>query len=385
MKERWLQSGKCSGCGACADICPRNAIEMKPDECGFLYPEINDSCIECNLCEKTCRSRHTVVANNRTVPETYAAWSKNPKTRFSSTSGGLFSELALSILKKGGFVAGAQYCTNNLVEHTVISDSDGLIRIRQSKYIQSNPSGIYSKIRALLQDDKLVLFCGAPCQVSALYAFLGKGYENLFTVDFICRGMNSPKAYLAWLKEIEAEERSRITHVWFKYKVGGWKSSPKRTRLDFEDGHHIVIEGNDNLFMNGYLTTNLFIRPSCGDCDFKGVPRQSDLTLADFWGIEASLDDDGGTSIVLVNSEKGSSLFDEIKESLWCYQKEFQEIFAGNVCFSKSVEISPRSRRFLCSLDKMPFSKAVKKYSKDPLKKRIKRGLLKRIRYLSRP
>ena len=380
MKKLWLNSKQCTGCGVCSDICPKNAIEMKPDECGFLFPHITETCIECNLCEKTCLSRVKTISDHSDMPDTFAAWSNDPNIRYSSTSGGVFSELALCVLRKGGLVAGAQYNSKNLVEHTIITNENELPRIRQSKYIQSNTNGIYKTIKNQLSLDKVVLFCGAPCQVAALYAYLGKEYNNLVTVDFICRGMNSPKAYISWLNEIEKSEGSKVSRVWFKYKEGGWKTSPKRTRLDFEDGHYIVKVGKDNLFMHGYLTSNLYIRPSCGDCVFKGVPRQSDLTLADFWGIESALDDDKGTSLVLINSQKGADLFSNVRDSLSCYKKDFSSIFAGNKCFTDSVVIPSKSEAFLKSLDKLPFSIAINKFTKVSFFKRMINKIRKILR-----
>ncbi len=379
MKQLWLDTKQCTGCGACSDICPKNAIEMKPDRCGFLYPTINENCIECNLCEKICTSRGQVSLVRNSQPDTFAAWSNDSDIRYYSTSGGVFSELALNILHNGGLVAGAKYNSENLVEHVIISNEDELTCIRQSKYIQSNSNGIYKLIKEQLFNNKVVLFCGAPCQVAALYAYLGKEYDKLITIDFICRGMNSPKAYISWLDEIEKSEGSKICRVWFKYKEGGWKSSPTRTRIDFEDGHYIIKAGKDNYFMYGYLTSNLYIRPSCGNCLFKGVPRQSDLTLADFWGIEAALDDDKGTSIVLINSQKGKILFNNVISSLSCYKKDFSSIFAGNKCFTDSVAIPTKSEAFLKFLDKYPFSTAIKKYTKPTLINRLRRSVSYRL------
>lgn len=300
-------------------------------------------------------------------PDTYAVWSKDKDIRYNSTSGGAFSEFAKAIFVQKGEVVGAQYNESNMVEHSIISDLDGLKRIRQSKYISSKPGDIFKVVKSKLDNGTIIGFCGSPCQVAGLYAYLGKSYENLFTMDFICRGMNSPKALRSWIEEIENQEYSKVTRVWFKYKEGGWKTSPKRTRLDFEDGHYIVKEGEKNLFMHGYLTSNLYIRPCCGACQFKGVPRQADVTLADFWGINKELDDDKGTSMILINSEKGRYYFDIIKEELNYYRREFDEIFAGNVCFSNSVKVPEESYGFLSDLDTISFTDALKKYGVYPL------------------
>ncbi len=295
------------------------------------------------------------------IPITFAGWSIDEDNRYQSTSGGAFSELAKTVLNQGGIVVGAQYDENNMVEHTIIEQESDLWRIRQSKYISSNLKDIFRQIKQKLNDGMLVCFCGAPCQVAGLYAYLKEEPDNLVTIDFICRGMNSPKALRAWLDEIEEKEQSRINRVWFKYKEGGWKSSPRRVRLDFEDGHYLVVDGDNNLFMAGYLEANLYIRPSCGNCYFKGNSRKSDITLADFWGIEKELDDDKGTSLIMLNSEKGMGLFQESNHKMKYVEKDFCSIFGGNPMFSDSVSVSKRAHAFLTDLDTMPFSKAIKK------------------------
>lgn len=371
MKEFWLDKKQCTGCSACADVCPGKAITMRSDECGFWYPHIDSNCIDCNLCEKICLARTANKDDRMAEPITYAAWSKDSEIRFCSTSGGIFSELAKITLSQDGVVVGAAYNENNLVEHIIIDNMEGLEKIRQSKYIQSSTEGIYKSVGQFLNDGKKVLFCGSPCQVAALYSFLKKSYDNLTTIDFICRGMNSPKAYSAWLKEIVEEEHSNVTRVWFKYKDGGWKTSPRRTRIDFEDGHWIVKEGKDNLFMHGYLTSNLYIRPCCGNCEFKGVPRQADITVADFWGVDGSLDDDKGTSLVLLNSAKGADFFQLILPSVNYTKRDFNEIFAGNVCFRESVKVPDKSYEFLKNLDDKPFSVVIKHYTRTSLIRKV--------------
>lgn len=301
-----------------------------------------------------------------TTPDTYAAWSKSSEVRYNSTSGGVFSEFAKAILKDNGLVVGAKYNNKNLVEHVLVDNYEGIEQLRQSKYMSSSPKNIYKEIKAVLDEGRLVAFCGSPCQVAGLYAFLEKEYDNLFTMDFICRGMNSPKAFNAWLSEIEKQEKSTAVKVWFKYKDGGWKSSPKRTRIDFEDGTYKVYEGNKNLFMYGYLTSNLYIRPCCGECHFKGGPRKSDITFADFWGIEAELDDDLGTSLLLINSDRGREYFQKVRENLNVYKKDFDSIFAGNPMFIESAVVPSESHNFLLDLDKMSFSESLKLHGGFP-------------------
>lgn len=302
-----------------------------------------------------------------TTSDTYAVWSKDGNIRYNSTSGGAFSEFAKVVLAEGGLVIGAKYNDKHLVEHAIVDSYSGIEELRQSKYMSSSMGDVYKRVKVELTKGELVAFCGSPCQVAGLYSFLGKEYSNLFTMDFICRGMNSPKAFKAWLNEIEKQTGSKVKKVWFKYKDGGWKTSPKRTRLDFEDGTSKVYEGENNLYMHGYLTSNLYIRPCCGDCQFKGVPRKSDVTFADFWGIEKELDDDKGTSMLLINSEKGRKFFSRARENMEVHKKDFNSIYAGNPMFTTSAVVPLQGHDFLEDLDNLTFSECLKKYGGYPV------------------
>lgn len=382
MKKFWIDKDKCTACGACENVCPKNAIHMETDRCGFKYPVISEKCIECNLCEKVCNRRLELRKNEMFIPKIYAAWSLNPNIRYHSTSGGVFSELAMYILAQNGYASGVRYNESKMAVYTLISNTKDLEYIRQSKYLQSDVGMIYQKIKTKLKNNEKVIFCGAPCQVAGLYAYLNKEYDNLLTIDFICRGMNSPKAYFSWLRELEIKNKHSVERVWFKYKKDGWKNSPLCTKIDFDDNYSIVLKGDENLFMYGYLGPNLYIRPCCGDCDFKGIPRLGDITLADFWGIEKALDDDKGTSLVMLNNQKGQEIFDKIKSRLFCQERSLEETIEGNVCLYNSVEVNPRSREFLEHLDNVVFSKAIQKYVHISVLKKIKRKVKRSIIYL---
>lgn len=308
-------------------------------------------------------------------PQTYAAWTKDDTLRFNSTSGGIFSELAYAVIEKDGYVCGAIYNEECEVEHFIVHNREGIDRLRQSKYTQSALNDVFKKIQRLLQSRELVSFCGSPCQIAGLKSFLGRDYDNLITFDFICRGVNSPKAYKSWLGELENQENSKASRVWFKYKEGGWKSSPKRTRVDFEDGKTEVLDQDNNLFMVGYLGPNLYIRESCGDCRFKGLPRQGDITLADFWGVNPKYDTDQGTSMVLVNTEKGLSLWKTVRDRIEAYEQNFEDILGANPMFDSSANINPHSHEFLERVNEDNFSSLINEYTRVTLSSRILRKL----------
>ena len=369
---QWIQRETCTACGACDNACPVQAIEMTEDQCGFRYPIIDEEkCIQCGRCKKVCPILKEIEQAHDFQKRVYAAWSKDGKTRFNSTSGGAFSEIARTVIAAGGAVAGAAYGSRFEVEHIVVWDEEGLLRLRQSKYVQSMSKNIFEQVERTLLCDAMVLFCGTPCQIAGLKSYLGKDYHNLLTVDFICRGVNSPKAYRAWLQEIELKNQKKVKTVWFKYKENCWKKSPKCTRIDFHDGSWKVYTDKKNSFMTGYLGPNLYIRPSCAQCKFKGSERQADITLADFWGIEKEYDDDNGTSLVIVNSEKGQKWFDKASVRMIVHEKKLEDIYAGNSCFNHSVTVSEKSRVFLMSLNQSNFSRQIRKYTHIPFGRRV--------------
>ncbi|WP_080804105.1 Coenzyme F420 hydrogenase/dehydrogenase, beta subunit C-terminal domain [Arabiibacter massiliensis] len=377
MKRFWLSAQECSGCGACANACPVDAISMEFAEDGFRYPVISGACVDCDKCERTCVAVHRFSSGYEMRPDTFAVWSKSEEARFASTSGGAFTELANAVLAEGGAVFGALYGSRCDVKHGAADDAEGLKGLRQSKYVQSDIGFAFREVKQRLDEGRMVAFCGAPCQVAGLRAFLGRraDTDKLVAFDFVCRGVNSPKAYRAWLDELESAKGASVAKVWFKYKVGGWKTSPVRTRIEFDDGSDMVLDGESNLFMRGYLESNLFLRPSCANCQFKGFPRQGDITLADFWGLDSSLDDDRGASMVLVNGEKGKALFERAKEDLEVHERSFDEIFVGNVCIDTSVKRNRKSQDFMADLDAMCFSAALGKHTRVSLARKSMRKM----------
>ena len=359
----------CCGCNVCGDVCPCGAISYKADKEGFWYPSVDEeACVNCGLCEEVC----PVISQADFIqrydrPQVYAAYTKDEAVRLDSTSGGVHSMLAGKMFDRNAFVGGAVYNPDHTVSQIITDDRGRLPEIRSSKYLQSDASSVYKAIAQRLGEGREVFFCGTPCQVQALYKFLGKEYDNLTTADFICRGVNSPKVFLAYMDMLEKKYGSRATAIKFKSKEKGWHTFSIRVR--FENGMVYCKDRWHDLFFIGYLQYNNFVRPSCYDCKFKCFPQKADITLADFWGIEKldpSMDQDKGTSMVMINSDKGAALFDTVKGDI--VYKEFtqEQAAVGNPAMNYSLKSAYGTREdFFADLDTMPFDSLALKYFPD--------------------
>jgi hypothetical protein len=272
------------------------------------------------------------------------------------------------LYRSGGYVGGAVFNEDFSVSHYISADKGDLPRLRSSKYLQSKLEGFYSRVGELVKAGEQVLVCGTPCQMAALRAFLGKDYENLIIADFICRGINSPKVWQKYLKSFEERYGSPVVYAKAKSKEYGWRALTQKVIL--ADGRHIYETQDQSNFTKGYLRTNVYCRPSCYDCKFKGFPRISDITLADFWGIEnvdKSMEKDLGTSLVLLNSQKGVRFFERFKARLHCFPVAFDSILAGNPALTRPLD-PPRVDRdqFFRDLDAMSFTQLADKYINTP-------------------
>ena len=212
---------KCCGCSACVNICPNNAISMDIDDDGFKYPIVDvGKCINCGLCEKACPYNNEYIKKNiydKSIA--YGGWNNDDEIRKKSTSGGIFSAISKYILNNNGVVCGAIYNEKFEVVHEIIDNIDDLEKIYGSKYVQSDLKDNFRRIKKYLNDGRLVLFSGTPCQVSGLNSFLVKEYENLYTCDIVCHGVPSPKVFEKYKRELEEANNSEILNINFRDKV----------------------------------------------------------------------------------------------------------------------------------------------------------------------
>lgn len=375
---------KCCGCCACVDVCAHQAITLKTDIEGFWYPVVDETkCVDCGLCNKICPELNITDLKKNDYPQpthTIAAINKKMSVRWDSTSGGAFSALADTMYEEGGYVSGAIYNEDFSVRNFISNNPDDLKKLRSSKYLQSKAEGIYKEIRDILRKGEKVLACGTPCQMAALRSFLRKDYENLIIVDFICRGVNSPKVYRKYLDSLERKFGGKVVYVKAKNKELGWRNLTRKVVFDNGKVYYGVHMQDD--FRRGYHT-NVFCRPSCYSCQYKGFPRMADITIADYWGIERvdpNMDNNIGTSMILLNSNKGVAFFEKVKDKLEWKETKFESILPGNFALRKSIEPAKINRKtFFEDLDKGTFEEVTAKYFPLIQKKKTIKGKVKTV------
>ena len=344
----------CTGCGACSVICPQNAIKMHKDVEGFFRPHIDKHlCTNCGLCAKNCIIINPKYKNDNT-PKCYAVMA-NDIIREKSSSGGMFTLAAQHIFNLGGYVCGAAFKNNFEVEHIIIDSNEDLYKLRGSKYMQSNASSTYSDIKKLLELGKHVLFTGMPCQVAGLYAYLNKDYKTLYTMDLVCHGITSSKVFDKYHQEVLSGKK--ITRLEFKAKEPwGWHAG---INAYFEDGTKYSVPLESDPYFKAYLQS-ISKNIACANCTSNRMPRQGDLTIGDFWRVgvfDASLNDNKGTSLVLVNNDKGQEFFNKLQKNMVVVREAPLDIaISGNKSLQHSYPMHKNRNLFFKNFDSLQFS-----------------------------
>lgn len=391
---------KCCGCNACASRCPKQCITLQEDAEGFRYPVIDMAlCIDCGVCERVCPVIHP--GEERTPLQAFAAVNPNETIRMQSSSGGVFTILAEQIIEEGGVVFGAAFDDNWEVHHTYTETKEGLEVFRGSKYLQSRIESAYQEAEHFLKDGRKVLFSGSPCQVAGLKCFLRKSYDNLLAVDFICHGVPSPKVWRKYLEENFSAQRADagknsvlsssinkvpvITGIAFRDKtLTGWKKYSFVVRgksASKADKNTVLLSGifYENQYMQAFLN-DLILRPSCYACPSKKGQSGSDITVADFWGIEhvlPDLDDDKGVSLLLAHTDKGKEFISSHVPN--CVLVDAAQSLNHNTAFYKSVSVHPNRTYFFKRLDKMSLSRLIVCSLRPSLKVRVKNKIKKLV------
>lgn len=326
MKVDKIKKNNCTGCGACENICTRKCISMQLDKEGFRYPHINETkCIDCGKCYSICRERTNCYGSGgrqSEYPYALAAYAKDKVLLENSSSGGIFGLLAYRILEMKGIVYGVSF--ENMRCSTVrIHKTKELKKIQKSKYLQSHMGLAYQNVKNDLKMGRKVLFSGTPCQIAGLYAYLEEDYPGLYTCDVVCHGVPSEKVFQKYIEYSENKHGNILKDFVWRDKRKGWSCNSLVEY--FADGSEQTANSMTHPFQRGFLL-NMYLRPSCYECEFTGIPRRADLSLADYWNSELhdlelkTKNHDSGMSIVVVSSSKGETLVKEIRDD--CIYKE---------------------------------------------------------------
>ncbi len=354
----------CCCCGGCEQKCPQKCITFE-EKNGFKYPLVNKSlCIDCGLCERVCQysdENQSKFRKNKAL-NTFAAWNKNSEKVQKSASGGIFFSVAEKIISCGGIVFGAEYSNDFSVEIVSAFTIEACIPFRKSKYVFSNIGKAYVQAEAFLKEGREVLFTGTPCQIAGLYSFLNRDYEKLFTMDIICHGFSAPVMLKSFLEMMEKKYDNKVKSIDFRHKYSG-KCEPI-LKIIFENG--IIHEEPYRKSSYELLySSNAALMTSCTSCKYVGIERIGDLTIGDFWGIEKynpeayNVD---GTSLVMVNTEKGQRVFDSIKNELVFYSSDINTAVRHNSPLLRPSLKNPFHKTIIRSLNKCGFKKTFNKY-----------------------
>lgn len=365
----------CSGCHACLNICPKQCISMNTDYEGFWYPSIDtNKCINCNLCEKVCSIYNDLnKIDNKMIA--YACKNTNEQIRNTSSSGGVFTLLCEYIIKSGGVVFGAAFNESFEVEHMHAETLEECFKFRGSKYVQSKIGNTYKEAKKYLDEGKLVLFSGTPCQISSLDLFLMKKYKNLLMIDIACHGVPSPLVYKKYLKSLEDINKSKVSSLSFRDKTTGWKNYS--FKLGFKNGKTIKEIGYDNIYMRGFLS-DIYLRPSCYNCKSKKPTTSADITLADYWGIQnihPDFDDDKGVSLVLVNTKLGQDIMKKLSSNMNIIKSDLDYALKCNPSIEIASKRNYKRKEFFEELNYSQIEKCIYKYTKINFLKRLKRKI----------
>lgn len=344
----------CPGCGACANVCPVDALALKPDENGLLLPLVDSkTCIGCNRCVRSCPVLHPVYTN-APAPACYA-FLADDNTRFYSSSGGVFPLLAHKILEMGGAVCGAAWTEDLGVHHVLIDHTEDISALYRSKYLQSEVELVYRQIRDRLEAGQIVLFSGCPCQAAALTSYLGKEYAKLYAIDLLCCQAPSAKFFREYLDATFGLDN--VSAYEFRIKEHGWNVDSHK--VIFKDGTEQVRRFHEDYYQQSYHP-RLMMSDACESCRFSAFPRQGDLTIGDFHGIfehDLALSDGKGTSVILINNEKGGALLNMIRgEAAVCKEVPLEWVMNNRV--NNNFLAHPGRDRFYALSKYMSFTKA---------------------------
>lgn len=375
----------CCGCTACMCVCPTKAIKMESDEEGFLYPVIDkDLCIECGLCIETCAFQKGYdSSDNYKNPDVYAIKHTSDEVRKNSSSGGAFTAISDYVLSEGGVIYGAAFDESMTVLHMRAKTELGRNKFRGSKYIQSNLNDVFCQVKKDLQEGKTVLFSGTGCQVASLKRYLMKlniSIKKLLLVDIICHGSSSPLIFSDYISYLEKKNECDIKQYFFRSKINGWKGTQE---IIFKNGKHDYTSALSQVHSSLYYS-NLCLRPSCFSCRYTNIVRPSDITIADYWGVEnyfPEFRDSLGVSAVIINTKKGSEVYSEIIDIIESIPSNIEDCSSGQRNLREPTPVNPKREAFWSDYRRNGFEFVIKKYAGYSIIGRLKRIIKRLIRY----
>ena len=369
---------KCTGCGACVQRCPKRCISWTEREFGFRYPQIDkDACVNCGLCEKVCPIDKALEVSAE--QKAYAAVHKDDEVLAKSTSGGAFTAIADAIFAQGGIVYGAAMLDGMQVKHIRTSGKDDFEGLRSSKYLQSDTGTTYQMVEQDLKQGKTVLYSGTPCQIDGLKNFLGKDYENLYTVDVVCHGVGS-QAYFDKYMDYARERYGKIKALRFRSKeYAGWSCGGVVVVDSSDCLKKIPYRDFDNYYYSYFLSGDIY-RKSCYSCKYANTNRVGDFTLGDYWGVEAlnlPLQTENGCSLLLVNNRHAMQLLDEI-ESLDRVETTVEQAAHCNKQLNAPSKLMDSRQNRIGEYESMSGQQIQKEYLKNH-RKTVVKGQLKAL------
>ena len=319
-----LDETLCCGCLACEATCPKKAISMVENEKGFIMPQIDEAkCVNCGLCVRVCDFKKTHNADSN-MRKAFSIVIKDKAILKNSTSGGAFTAFSDVILADSGYVVGAVMEDDFTIHHIAVCDKNGRDRMRGSKYVQSNTYDIFGQVEKLLINGKKVLFTGTPCQCAALKSYLGRDDDNLVVLDFLCHGVPNNKMFKEHIEYLNSYYKIPSIGFSFRNKTYGWDSYNNNNNLS---NGKTKTRWINQIFYNFFIS-NLSLRPACHHCPYRSLHRPSDITIADFWGIEKLTQRKNceGVSLVLTHTEKGKRMMKRIDESCEVVEYPFEKV-----------------------------------------------------------
>jgi len=371
----YLSSGQkeeCCGCKACVEICPKKCISLSEDNEHFPYPIINrQECINCHLCEKVCPKENHIFSKKEEC-EVWVGRHTSEDIIFNSSSGGAYTAIYKTLLQENYIFYGVRWTEDFKVVHDSAKTEEECERFRKSKYVLSDTNNVFSKVEEDLKRHEKVCFSGTPCQCAALISFLDLKHikrEDLVVIDIICHG--GPNQYL-FDQYIEGKVggKGNLEEYSFRFKnkipfCG--KVNSRSAEIISPQGKSDILDITNDAFLRGYYG-RLFYRPACGACAFARPERVSDITIGDAWHIEQDYPEWNsleGVSLMLINTEKGRTLFEKFHDQMEIRKKDIEWAFKTNAQLREPTHMHKGRARFFRMLDGRRFEDAVNRAMDD--------------------